>query len=128
MAGYCFTGNTIHWRAASDKVKKDWQVPMAQALREELKAFRVKLGGAFGGLVFPSEQDSSVPLRRDVFGKWLLAAEKRAGLAKLDGSLWHAFRRAWASARKDLSPHRKSMERTGIEPATSWLQTRRSPS
>jgi integrase len=41
-------------------------------------------------------------IRRDVFSKWLQKAEKRAGLPKLDGSLFHAYRRAWATARKDL--------------------------
>jgi hypothetical protein len=34
--------------------------------------------------------------------KWLRVAEKKAGLPKLDGSLFHAYRRAWASARKHL--------------------------
>jgi hypothetical protein len=30
------------------------------------------------------------------------AAEEKARLPKLDGSLWHAYRRAWATSRKDL--------------------------
>lgn len=42
-----FTGNAIHWRAASDKMKKDWRVPMGDRLPGELKAFRVKMGAAF---------------------------------------------------------------------------------
>jgi hypothetical protein len=41
-----------------------------------------------------------MPVRRDVLGKWLQIAERRAGLPKLDGSLWHAYRRAWATCRK----------------------------
>ena len=125
------------------------------------------------------------PVRRDVLAKWLRQAERKAGLPKLDGSLWHAYRRGWATSRKNLPTldeaaaggwnymgtlllcyqqpdnatmlavmsHEarpveqqerglvrgqtdakqapafcKCMERTGIEPATSWLQTRRSPS
>lgn len=27
---------------------------------------------------------------------------KESGIEKLDGSLWHAYRRAWATSRKDL--------------------------
>lgn len=50
-----------------------------------------------------SPLDLSVPIRADVFSKWLLAAEAKAELSKLDGSLWHAYRRGWASSRKDLS-------------------------
>jgi hypothetical protein len=171
-----FKTDTILWRAEADKKRREWKVPMPQALREELRSFRVKLGGAFGGLLFPSESDPAIPLRRDLLAKWLQQAERRAGLRKLDGSLWHAYRRAWATRRKSCRsptlPQReagamwlrcfgatdsrmkqqcfpwcrtrakfltgsrgetdpaicKCMERTGIEPATSWLQTRRSPS
>jgi len=94
--------NTIRWRAENDKQAKEWTVPVPAALMEELQSFRVKLGGVFGGLVFPSDADPSVPIRTDVLSKWLLVAEQRAELPKLEGSLWHAYRRGWATARKDL--------------------------
>ncbi len=32
----------------------------------------------------------------------MLDAEKKAELPKLDGSLWHAYRRKWATSRKGL--------------------------
>jgi hypothetical protein len=32
--------------------------------------------------------------------KWLSVAEKKAKLSKLDGSLWHEYRRKWAIERK----------------------------
>ncbi len=56
-----------------------------------------KLGGAFGGLIFPSDEDRSVAIRTDVLSRWLKQAEQKAKLAKLDGSLWHSYRRAWAT-------------------------------
>ena len=96
------TANTILWRAESDKKRKEWKVPIRAALRGERASFRVKLGGAFGGLLFPSDTDRTQPVRRDVFAKWLQQAERKAGLPKLDGSLWHAYRRAWATSRKGL--------------------------
>jgi integrase len=96
------TKNSIRWVAANDKKGREWIVPVPKSLIDELQSFRVKLGGAFGGLVFPSESDPSVPIRADVFSKWLLAAEEKAELPKLNGSLWHAYRRGWATARKDL--------------------------
>ena len=55
------------------------------------------------GLRKSYETDRDVPVRRDVFGRWLLVAEAKAELPKLNGSLWHAYRRGWATARKDLS-------------------------
>ena len=39
---------------------------------------------------------------RHTFAKGLRTAEKRAKLPKLDGSLWHAYRRKWATERKHL--------------------------
>ena len=95
-----FNGETIRWRADTDKKGKEWAIPLAPSLRDELKAFRLKLGGMFGGLIFPSESDPSEPIRSDVFAKWLRAAEERAGLPKLAGSLWHCYRRKWATERK----------------------------
>jgi hypothetical protein len=41
-------------------------------------------------------------LARDLFDQALRRAEKHAGLPKLEGSLWHAFRRKWATERKPL--------------------------
>src|SRR5687767_12453801 len=97
-----FERDTVRWRAEADKKRKDWEVPLTPALREELRAFRVKLGGTFGGLLFPSPSDSSAPVRRDVLDHWLRAAEKKAKLPKLDVGLWHPYRRAWATSRKHL--------------------------
>jgi integrase len=94
--------DTIFWRADTDKKGKAWTVPMPATLRDEIKSFHARLGSAFGSLVFPSESDATVPVRTDVFSVWLRAAEKKAELPKLDGSLWHAYRRGWATSRKHL--------------------------
>ena len=101
-ADFDFERDTVRWRAEADKKGKEWDIPLTPALREELKAFRVKLGGAFGGLLFPSPSDASTPIRRDVLDHWLRAAEIKAELPKLDGGLWHPYRRAWATNRKHL--------------------------
>ena len=44
--------------------------------------------------------DPSRYVRRELFDQWLNVAERAAGLEKLPGSLWHAYRRKWASERK----------------------------
>jgi len=87
---------------------------MPATLRDEIKSFRVRLGSAFGSLVFPSHSEANVPVIKDVFSEWLRAAEKKAGLPKLDGSLWHAYRRGWAIARRSTHllrlPFRSKLE------------------
>ena len=42
------------------------------------------------------------PLSKERVRQWLLRAEKLAGVPKQDGSLFHAYRRGWATARKHL--------------------------
>jgi hypothetical protein len=39
---------------------------------------------------------------RHLFDKWLAAAERMAKLPKLEGGLWHPYRRKWATERKHL--------------------------
>ena len=40
--------------------------------------------------------------RIQFWDRWLTEAEAQAGLTKLDGGLWHAYRRKWATERKEL--------------------------
>ena len=49
------------------------------------------------GVKTSSDVDAAAPRA------WLLKAEKVSGVPKQDGSLFHAYRRAWATARKHLS-------------------------
>lgn len=42
------------------------------------------------------------PVDRWLASKWLEQAERLAQLPKQDGSLWHAYRRKWATERKGL--------------------------
>lgn len=48
----------------------------------------------------PNAQDGIMD--RHLFDKRLTVAEQKAELPKLDGSLWHAYRRKWAIERKHL--------------------------
>ena len=52
--------------------------------------------------LFPAPGDPTKPVTRHLADKWLRKAEKLAGLEKLDGSLFHAYRRKWATERKNL--------------------------
>ena len=44
----------------------------------------------------PDTRDGLVD--RHLFDEWLSVAERKAELPKLDGSLWHAYRRKWPSS------------------------------
>jgi hypothetical protein len=50
--------------------------------------------------MFSRESDGAAPMDRHLFNRWLRAAEKKAGVPKLDGGLWHPYRRKWATERK----------------------------
>jgi len=60
---------------------------------------RERLLGRVGpGPLFPRPGDPDKPLRYEEASAWLRQAEELAGA----GALWHAYRRLWASSRKDL--------------------------
>lgn len=92
---------SIRWRAVHDKMRREWIIPIPEQLAGELQSFRVSLG-AIAGLIFASPKNPEQPLDRSVFVHALPHAERVAGLEKLDGSCWHAYRRKWATERKHL--------------------------
>jgi hypothetical protein len=46
-----------------------------------------------------------VPVTRASANKWLMRAERLAGLPHQRGGLWHAYRRLWAVERQHLADH-----------------------
>lgn len=97
-----FENRTVRWRGSADKKRREWVVPVPEPLIAEVKAYRVRMGGMFGGLMFPDRKDPTVAADRHEFRTWLEMAEQKAELPKLDGALWHAYRRGWATSRKHL--------------------------
>jgi len=93
----------VRWRADVDKMGKEWFAPLngeARAAVDRLLAERAEREVLT--YLFPQVKDASKHVRVDVAASWLQRAEEEAGLEKQDGSLWHAFRRAWATRRKWL--------------------------
>jgi integrase len=92
----------IRWRAAHDKAGKEAVVPMGPQVRAAIDRLRKRRPGVGEAPLFPHPKDPSKPVTR--FGpiRWLQNAEKLAGLEPQEGSLWHAYRRAWATQRKHL--------------------------
>jgi sugar/nucleoside kinase (ribokinase family) len=93
-----------HIDVEADKQDRESVVPMPAELVREIRSFQRALAGP-GGLYFPMLTDESKPMRRDTFDKALRRDQRRAKLKPLDGGLWHACRRSWATARKHLPVH-----------------------
>jgi len=93
-----FTKGTVLWRAEHDKKGKEWLVPMPSAFMEQLKQFRQRFQ-AVAGPLFPGVREPKKPMPAELLTQWLAKAEAKAGLNKLPGSLWHAYRRKFATER-----------------------------
>ena len=93
---------SIRWRADSDKCGREWVAPLSDAGRKAIDRILQERPGIGAAFIFPAVTDASKSLDVDVASGWLLEAERLAGLEKQDGSLWHAYRRKWATERKHL--------------------------
>ncbi len=92
----------IIWPADTDKMGQEWAAPLnaqARAAVDRRKAERVTVLSPY---LFPSPKTPRRAASKDLASAWLLEAEKLAKLPKLEGTLWHAYRRKWGCARKHL--------------------------
>ena len=100
-----FEEGTIRWRAEHDKIRQTWVVPARRYLLKELRRFRAERPGIGSVLLFPHPQHRrhrGGPVTRHLAAYWLKEAFERGRIAKAKGGLWHMFRRAWATERRDL--------------------------
>jgi hypothetical protein len=93
---------SIRWRADADKCGRETTVPIGPAVRDALDRLLADRPGLGAAPLFPLPSDQSRPLTRNLARALLKKAEALAGLPPLDGSLWHAYRRKWATERKHL--------------------------
>lgn len=91
---------TIHWRAELDKGRRTWLSPLPAAAADALTARYQALGSRAGTCVFPAPKNPDASATRYLAAGWLRRAYRLAGVEKQRGSLWHAFRRKWATERK----------------------------
>jgi hypothetical protein len=79
-----------------------------------------KAQGAIGNaLLFPHPRQDprpGQPVTRHLAAWWLKEAFRRGKLQEPEGSLWHTFRRVWATERKHLPPN-------DVAAAGGWLDT-----
>lgn len=102
-----FDCGSIRWRADTDKEGKESVVPLSPQARAAVDRHVAQMRGlGLRGIgdapLFPSPRDPSTPMIRAVADRWLREAETLAELEPHDGSLWHVYRRRWATVRKHL--------------------------
>ena len=96
-----FEKRTITWRPELDKKRHGWVVPMPKQAERALLKFRAEHPTIGSALVFPMANDGSKPVTRHLASDWMKRAYRYAGIVRQKGSLWHAFRRKWATERKN---------------------------
>jgi integrase len=92
---------TIRWRAEFDKRRREHRIPIPDSLAAEVRAVRLRLAVVGDGWVF-RQAHKDAPWAPAQCQEALRQAELVAGVEKLEGGLWHAYRRKWATERKDL--------------------------
>lgn len=90
----------IAWPGETDKMGKAWSAPIGADVRATLERMLRERPGIGAAYLFPVKPETPVPY--DTARRWLIEAEQLAELPKQEGSLWHAYRRAWATSRKHL--------------------------
>ncbi len=96
------SNGSLRFRADADKMGYDSVVPMTPGVRSVIdRVLRERLGIGNAPL-FPSPNDLSQPVSRHLCDKWLREAERLAGVEKLDGRLWHAYRAKFATEMVDV--------------------------
>ena len=92
----------IRWPATTDKMGRESVAPVDPVVRRALDRILRERPGIGAAPLFPSPEGPAVAMTRHLADKWLRKGEKLAGLEPQRGSLWHAYRRGWATSRKHL--------------------------
>jgi integrase len=106
----------VHFDRALDKANRDAWVPVTRAVWDALQLWKVESGGNGDGLVFPGIHEG-VPLSGRWAAELLSRAEAEAGLMPLNGTLFHAYRRRFATARAQDEKPQVTMWLMGIRDA-----------
>ncbi len=94
---------SIRWPASTDKAGRELVVPLSPEARRSIERVLKERVGCGRQPLFPSPTRADKPVSRHLADDWLRRAERLAGVEPQPGSLWHAYRRGWATARKGLS-------------------------
>lgn len=82
--------------------KRQWATALVEQTGELVKHVKEDRDAIGAAYLFPSPGDPTRPVSYELASTWLKRAERRAKLPKQRGTLWHAYRRKWATERKHL--------------------------
>lgn len=94
----------LTWRAEHDKQGRASVSALNKGAQDAVERLRQIRPGIGDAPMFPSRDNPMRPLSRHVADSWLRKADKLAKVAPQDGTLWHGYRRSWATARMHLPP------------------------
>ena len=103
----------IGFRAEVQKTEYEHYMALPEYVRPIVQEHLRRLGSRSAPWLFPAERKPEKPVLVSVLSKKLRAAYDLAGLETPDGSLWHAWRRKWAT-------ERKGMPRVDVAKAGGW--------
>jgi integrase len=92
----------IRWPASTDKTGREALVAVSPSVEKALQRILKERPGIGSAPLVPSRDDPQKPISRHLADAWLRKAEKLAALETQEGSLWHAYRRKWATERKHM--------------------------
>jgi integrase len=93
----------IRWRAEADKIGYEHSNPLHPELVTYLKRERARIGAIGNAWLFPSDNDPAQPADRDYFLKKIWPAlRSAAGIPEGERYGWHAFRRRFANALRNV--------------------------
>ena len=93
---------SVRWPAHTDKTGRETIVAISPDVRKAVDRILRERPGIGSAPLFPSPEDAQKPITRHLADKWLRKGEELADLEPQKGSLWHAYRRKWATERKHL--------------------------
>lgn len=91
----------FRWRAEWDKKGYFDFSPMNSAVRAAVEEYLRRRPVIGEGWIFPSSRDPSKPLSKCMAAYFLSRGEEAAELPPIKQGGWHAFRRLWATERRD---------------------------
>jgi integrase len=92
----------IRWPEDTDKNLREWVAPITPRVRAALERVLSEGPGIGAAYLFSCPTNPSRPVQYERVRTWLRRAEALAEVPKQRGSSFHAYRRAWATARKHL--------------------------